>query len=131
MKAIFKQIVMDIGKNTINKCNQKLSEMNKHVFLAFALYKGKRYLCRHLIKLRSLKICSFINMLYKLNNFLREIPPVTPGQETTPFPKMRSWMLFVIPCLPCGKWRWLNKSSIIQTLISKKWPTSLKQEWKV
>ena len=58
--------------------------MTKHALPAYAFREQKRYLCRHLVKPRTMKLHSFTSMLQKLNAYLEEFPPDTEGQETVP-----------------------------------------------
>ena len=58
--------------------------MTKHAFLAFAFREQKRYLRRHLVEPRSMKLHSYISRLQQLNAYLEEFPPDTDGQETAP-----------------------------------------------
>ena len=58
--------------------------MTKHVFPTYAFRKQKRYLHRHQIKPRSMKLHSFISKLQELSAYLEEFPPATEGQETAP-----------------------------------------------
>ena len=60
--------------------------MTKHAFPAYAFREQKRYLRRHLVKPRSMKLCRFIIKLQELNTNLEEFPPDTEGQETVPLP---------------------------------------------
>ena len=85
-KATFNQAAQDIVIHTVDNFNKVLAEMTKHVFPAYAFCKQKRYLRRHLIKPRSMKLGSFFSRLQELNAYLEEIPPDTEGQETTPLP---------------------------------------------
>ena len=62
-KAIFNQAALDISMFTNNNFNKVLLEMTKHVFPAYAFEEQKRYLRRHLIKPRSMKMHSFISRL--------------------------------------------------------------------
>ena len=62
-KATFKQAALDIGTRTVDKFNKVLLAMTKHAFPAYAFREQKRYMNRHLIKPRSMKLRSFINML--------------------------------------------------------------------
>ena len=63
-----------------------LAEMTKHTFPAHSFREQKRYLCRHLIRLRSVKLRSFISRFQELNPCLAEFSPDTEGQETEPLP---------------------------------------------
>ena len=58
--------------------------MTKRAFPTYTFCKLKRYLCRHIIKPRSVKLCDFLNRLQELNAYLGELPPDTLGQETVP-----------------------------------------------
>ena len=60
--------------------------MTKHAFPAYAFREQKRYLQRHLVKPRSMKLRSLISRLEELNAYLEEFPPNTEGQETAPLP---------------------------------------------
>ena len=68
-KAIFNQATMDIGLHTIDNFNKVLAEMIKHTFPAYAFREQKRYLRRHLITPRSMKLRSFISRLQELNPY--------------------------------------------------------------
>ena len=85
-KASFNQAALGIGICTVDNFNKVLLEITKHVFPAYAFCKQKRYLCRHLVKPRSMKLRSFISRLQELNAYLEEFPPDTEGQETAPLP---------------------------------------------
>ena len=85
-KASFNQAALDIGIGTIDNFNKVLAEMTKYAFPAYAFHKQKRYLRRHLVKPRSMKLCSFISRLQELNAFLEALPPDTEGQEIAPLP---------------------------------------------
>ena len=60
--------------------------MTKHAYPAYALCEQKRYLRRHLIKPRSMKLRSFIRRLQELNAYIEEFLPDTERQETSPLP---------------------------------------------
>ena len=62
-KATFNQAVLDIGIQTIDNFNKVLVEMTKHAFPAYAFHKKKRYLHRHLVTPRSIKLGCFISNL--------------------------------------------------------------------
>ena len=85
-KATFNQVAMDTGIHTVDNFNKVQAEMTKHAFLACAFCKQKRYPRRHLVKPRSMKLCSFVSRLRELNAYLEEFPPDTEGKETTPLP---------------------------------------------
>ena len=85
-RATFNQAALDIGIRTIDNFNKVLAEMTKHAFPAYAFREQKRYLRRHLVKPRSMKLRSFISRLQELNAYLEEFPPDTDGQETAPLP---------------------------------------------
>ena len=61
--------------------------MTKYVFPANVFREQKKYICRHLVKPRSMKICSLISEFQELNAYLEEFLPYTEGQETTPLPE--------------------------------------------
>ena len=82
-KATFNQATLDIGIGTVVNFNKVLAEMTKHVFSPYAFREQKRYLCRHLIKPRWMKLRNFISRLQELNAYF---PSDTEGQETTPPP---------------------------------------------
>ena len=65
-KATFNQATIDIGINTVENFNNVLLDMTKHAFLAYALYKQKRHLRRHLVNPGSMKLHSLISRLQKL-----------------------------------------------------------------
>ena len=67
-------------------------EVTKYVFPAYAFREQTCYLCRRLIKPRSIKLCSFISRLKEVGAYLEE-----------PFPRMKSWTSSIIPCLPHGR----------------------------
>ena len=60
--------------------------MTKHAFPAYAFREQKRYLRRHVIKYRSMKLHWFISRLQELNAYLADFTPDTEGQETVPLP---------------------------------------------
>ena len=60
--------------------------MTKHAFPAFVFCEQKRYLGRHIVKPRSMKLHGFISRLKELNAYLEEFPPDIEGQETAPLP---------------------------------------------
>ena len=60
--------------------------MTKHAFPAYAFHEQKRYLHRHLVQPRSMKLRSFISRLQELSAYLEEFLPDTEGQKTTPLP---------------------------------------------
>ena len=60
--------------------------MTKHAFPAYAFHEQTRYLRRHLIKFRNMKLCIFIGRLQELNVYLKQFPPDKEGQETEPLP---------------------------------------------
>ena len=86
VKATFNQAVQDIGICMVENFNNVLLEMTKYAFPAYAFREQKRYLRRHLVKPRSMKLRSFISRLQELNAYLEECPPDTDGQETVPLP---------------------------------------------
>ena len=85
-KLTFNPAALDIGIRTVDNCNKVLLEMTKHAYPTYAFCEQKRYLRRHLIKSRSMKLRSFISRLQELNAYLEEFPPDTEGQETAPLP---------------------------------------------
>ena len=56
--------------------------MTKHTLPAYAFREQKRYLNMHHIKLRIMKLCSFVSRLQELNICFGEFPLDTPGQGT-------------------------------------------------
>ena len=76
-KATFNQVALDIRIRTIDNFNKVLMEMTKHAFPAYAFREQKRYLRRHLVKPRSMKLRSFISRLQELNAYLKDFPPDT------------------------------------------------------
>ena len=58
------------------------AETTKHAIPAFDFLEQKRYMHRHLIKPRSMKLRSCISRLYKLNAYLAENSSDIVGQET-------------------------------------------------
>ena len=85
-KATFIQADLDIGICTIDNFNKVLAQITKYTFSAYSFREQKRYLRRHLVKPKSMKLRSFISRLQKLNAYLEEFPPDTEGQENTPLP---------------------------------------------
>ena len=85
-KDIYKQAALDIGIRPIDDFNKVIMEMTKHTFPAYTFCKQKSYLRRHLVKPRSMKLCSFISRLQELNAYLEDFPLDTEGQETGPLP---------------------------------------------
>ena len=85
-KATFNQAALGIGVRTVDSCIKILLEITKHAFPAYAFCAQKQYLHRHLVEPRSMKLCSFINRLQKLNACIEEFLPDTEGQETAPLP---------------------------------------------
>ena len=79
-KANCNQAAVDIGMRTIDNFNKVLLEMTKHTFAAYAFREEKRYLSKHLIKPRGMKLHSFISRLQELNAYLEEFLPDTEGQ---------------------------------------------------
>ena len=60
--------------------------MTKHAFPAQAFCEQKRYMCRHLIKLRGMKLRRFSSKAQEMNGYLAEFLPNTEGQQTAPLP---------------------------------------------
>ena len=58
----------------------------KHAFPAYSFYEQKRYMRRHLIKPRSMRLRSFISRLQELHVYLADFPSDPKGQETVPLP---------------------------------------------
>ena len=85
-KATFNQAALEIGIRTVDNFNKVLSEMIKYVFPAYVFCKQKRYLRKHLIKPRCIKLRSFISRLQQLNAYLEEFPPDTQGKESAALP---------------------------------------------
>ena len=85
-KATFTQAALDIGIHTVENFNKVLAEMTKHAFPAYAFCRQKRYLHKHLIKPRHMKLCSFISKVQELNAYLGELPSNTEGQTVIPLP---------------------------------------------
>ena len=85
-KVTFNQAALDIGIPTVDNFNKVLVEMTEHAFPVYTFCKQKRYLCRHLVKPRSMKLLSFISRLQELNAYLKEFPPDTDNQETAALP---------------------------------------------
>ena len=71
-KATFNKKALDIGIHKFDNFKKELLEMTKYAFPAYAFREQKRYLHRHLIKLRSMKLHSFISRLQELNAYLEE-----------------------------------------------------------
>ena len=59
-KATFNQAALGIGICTIDNFNKVLAKMTKHAFPAYAFREQKRFLSRHLIKPRGMKLRNFI-----------------------------------------------------------------------
>ena len=97
-RATFNQVALDIGIYTIDNFNKVLAKMTKHAFLAYAFCKQKRYLCRHLIKPRSMRLHSFISRLQELNAYWK-------AKKLHLYLHMKSWKSPTIPCPPCRKTR--------------------------
>ena len=68
-KPIFNQAAQDIGIHTVDNSHIVLLEMTKHACPAHILHKQKRYLRRHRIKPRSMKLHTFIRRLQELNAY--------------------------------------------------------------
>ena len=79
VKTNFNRAALDIGIRTVDNFNKVLAEITKHAFPAYTFRDKKRYLRRHLIKPRSMKLRSFIRRLQELNAYLGDIPPDTEG----------------------------------------------------
>ena len=86
VKATFNQAALNIGIRTIDNFNKVLAEMTKHAFPAYASREQKIYLRRHLVKLRSMKLHTFISRLQEWNAYLEDFPPDRKGQETAHLP---------------------------------------------
>ena len=84
-KATFKQVFLGIGIHTVDNFNKVLAEMTKHAFPTYTFCKQKRYLYRHLVKPRSMRLHRFISRL-QLNAFLEEFPHDTKELESVPLP---------------------------------------------
>ena len=69
-KATFIQAALGIGICMVNNFNKVLLEMIKYAFPAYAFREQKRYVHRHLIKPRSMKLRRFINRPQELNAYL-------------------------------------------------------------
>ena len=111
---------LDIGIGSIDIFSKVLVEICKHLFPLYVIYTQTHYLCRHVVKYRSMKLCSFVSRLHELNAFLGGFPLDLKGQETDSFPQIKSWKLFIIPCPPRRRIRCLNNYSLMQILPSKK-----------
>ena len=59
--------------------------MTKNAYSRNTSREQNRYLHKHLIKARSMKLCTFTSGLQKPNTYFREFPSDT-GGKTTPFP---------------------------------------------
>ena len=112
-KLTFSLAALDIAIHTVNNFNKALAEMTKHVFLAYAFCEQKRYLRRHLNKLRSMKLRSFLSSLQELNAYLAEFPLDTEIKKPRLLLQMKSWTSSTIPYPPCRKTRSLNKFSFM------------------
>ena len=84
------------------------------------LSEQKRYLCRHLVKPRSMKLCSFISRLQELNAYLEEFPPDTKGQETAPLPADEIMDIIYHSKSTTWKKKMTEQGFIMQILPSKK-----------
>ena len=104
-KATFNQAALDIGKRTVDNFNKVLFEMTKHAFPAYAFRELKRYLRRHLVKPKSMKLRSFISRLQELHAYLEEFPPDTEDKEMNLYLQMKSRTSSTISCQPHGKTR--------------------------
>ena len=60
--------------------------MTKYAFPAYAFYKQKRYLRRHLSELTCIKLHIFISRFQEINTYLEEFSSDTEYKETEPFP---------------------------------------------
>ena len=98
-KATLNQAALDIDIRIVDDFNKVLLEMTKHAFPACAFREQKRYLHRHLVKPRSMILCSFISRLQEL------ILPDTGGQKMHLYLQMKSWTSSTIPCPLRGKTR--------------------------
>ena len=99
VKTTFTQAALDISIYILLTTSSKyLWKWQRMHFWHYAFCKQKRYLYRYLNTPNSMKLCTFINRLQKLNTYLRKFPPVTWGQETTPSPQRKPWTSFIIPC---------------------------------
>ena len=78
-KATLYQAALDIGICTADNFNKVLAEITIHAFQAYAFHEQTRYLCRHLIKPRCIKLCSFVSRLQELNAYLEEFPSDVEG----------------------------------------------------
>ena len=78
-KATLNQAALDIGIRTVENFNKTLAEITKHLFPAYTFCDQQKYLRRHLIIPRSMKLRSFISRLQELNAYLEEFPPDIEG----------------------------------------------------
>ena len=93
--------------------------MNKYAYPTYAFREQKRYLRRHLIKSRSMKLHTLISTLQELNIFLGEFSPDTPRQETGPLPTDEI-MDIIYHCIPTTRQnKIIEKGSTTGTLLSK------------
>ena len=65
-KATFNLAGLYIGICTVDNFNKVLAEMTKHAFPEYASCEQKRYLYRHLMKSRSMKLNSLFSRLQEL-----------------------------------------------------------------
>ena len=86
-RATLNQAALDIGIRTVDNFNKVLLKMTKHEFPAYAFHEQNRYLRRHRVKPRSMKIRTFMSRLQELNAYLEEFPPDTKGQKTVLLPE--------------------------------------------
>ena len=81
----FNQAAVEICIPKVGYFNKILAEITKYSFPAYAFREQKRYLNMHHIKLRIMKLCSFVSRLQELNTYSGELTPDALVQETSPF----------------------------------------------
>ena len=86
VKATFKQATLDIGICIVHYFNKVLAEITKHAFPAYAFCKQKRYMFRHLVKHRSMKLHNLVSRLQEMNAYFAKFPSDTEGQESANVP---------------------------------------------
>ena len=59
-KGTFHQAALDLGIRAVDNFNKVITEMKKDIFPAYALREQKKYLHRHLITHRIMKLCTLL-----------------------------------------------------------------------
>ena len=120
-KSYLWQGALDIGIRTADNFNKVLVEIVKHVLPAYAFCNQTRYLCKHLLKSRSMKLHSFVCRLQELYACLAEFPPDAHEQKTELLSKDGIIDIIYQSMSTTWKIRLLKIVSIMQILQSKKW----------